>query len=256
MLAWTASSAVAYDVYFGTSNPPPLMVSGTANAFYTPPLLAGSTTYFWQIVARNSVGMAAGPIWSLTTAATRGGSLPDGWTSEDVGAPGVGGGASAAGGVFTVRGGGTIWGTADSFQFVDQPIAGDVAVTARVTSLRNTSPFAKAGLMIRGSTAPGAPHVILDVRPTGDLEFMARTAAGSATTFLATAFKPAPTWLRLVRKGTTITAFVSLDEASWTLVGWATLDIGSAAVAGLITSSSQTSAVTIATFDNVSVANP
>jgi len=34
-----------------------------------PPVLANSTTYFWQIVAHNSVGATTGPVWSFTTSA-------------------------------------------------------------------------------------------------------------------------------------------------------------------------------------------
>jgi len=61
--------------------------------------------------------------------------------------------------------------------------------------------------------AAGAAHVIVDVRPSGDLEFVTRGATGGATTFLATAFKTMPTWLRLDRSGNTVTAYVSLDES-------------------------------------------
>src|SRR5439155_14762251 len=67
-LTWTASDATSYDVSFGTANPPPLVVSGQASASYTPPALTNNTQYFWQIVARNSVGSTPGAVWSFTTA--------------------------------------------------------------------------------------------------------------------------------------------------------------------------------------------
>src|SRR5439155_25556842 len=66
-LTWSASGATSYDVSFGTGNPPPQVSTGQASASYTPPTLANSTTYFWKIVARNSTGTTAGPVWSFTT---------------------------------------------------------------------------------------------------------------------------------------------------------------------------------------------
>jgi len=72
----------------------------------------------------------------------------------------------------------------------------------RVAIIGNTNAFAKAGLMIRESLNPASPHAVLDVRPTGDIEFMARTSSGATTTFVRGAFAPAPVWLRLVKAGT------------------------------------------------------
>jgi phosphatidylserine/phosphatidylglycerophosphate/cardiolipin synthase-like enzyme len=68
-LTWTSSNATSYDVKFGTTNPPAQVSTGQTGASFTPPALANSTTYFWQIVAHNSSGDATGSTWSFTTAA-------------------------------------------------------------------------------------------------------------------------------------------------------------------------------------------
>jgi hypothetical protein len=68
-LTWTASGATTYDVLFGTGNPPPAVSTGQSSASYTPPALANSTIYFWQIVAHNPAGTTDGPVWSFTTQA-------------------------------------------------------------------------------------------------------------------------------------------------------------------------------------------
>src|SRR5439155_25760280 len=68
-LTWTAAGATSYDVSFGTTNPPPQVSSGQGTASYAPANLANNTSYFWQIVARNSAGTTTGPVWSFTTAA-------------------------------------------------------------------------------------------------------------------------------------------------------------------------------------------
>ena len=66
-LAWsTASGATSYDVYFGTSNPPPL-VTNTTGLSYAVASLTTNTTYYWQVVAKNSAGNTASATWSFTT---------------------------------------------------------------------------------------------------------------------------------------------------------------------------------------------
>jgi sugar lactone lactonase YvrE len=67
MLSWSAATqATSYDVYFGTSATPPfaMNVSGTS---YNPGTLITDTTYYWQIVSRNSSGINPSAIWSFTT---------------------------------------------------------------------------------------------------------------------------------------------------------------------------------------------
>src|SRR5262249_662909 len=157
---------------------------------------ASNTQYFWQIVARNANGSTTGPIWKFTTSGAPPGGLPPTWSEQDVGSVAAAGSASFANGIFTVQGAGDdVWGVADGFNFVNRTVPGDVTdvpVVAPVASLQNTSTFAKAGIMMRTSTAADAVHVILDLRPTGDVEFMTRPSAGAATTWLTGAGQPAP----------------------------------------------------------------
>lgn len=69
-LSWTAGTgAVSHDVYFGTAQPPAYVQNQTATT-YDPGLLLPSTTYYWQIDERGSVGgVVTGAVWSFTTAA-------------------------------------------------------------------------------------------------------------------------------------------------------------------------------------------
>src|SRR6185436_16550691 len=97
---------------------------------------------------------------------------------------------------------------------------GDGQIVARVTGLTNTNTYAKAGLMWRETTAAGAVHVILDVRPTGDIEFMSRATTGGETSYIAGATQA--NWLKLTRTGSTIAGYVSTNGTTWTLVGTTT----------------------------------
>ena len=69
-LGWAAcANTNSYDVYFGTSNPPPLVTNRTSTN-YGVSGLSGSTTYYWKIVAKNTCGGGtSGSVWSFTTAA-------------------------------------------------------------------------------------------------------------------------------------------------------------------------------------------
>src|ERR1051325_10197457 len=105
----------------------------------------GTRVYSWAIAVCALV---------LTARGVAAQSLPSPWTSQDVGAVGLAGSASYVGDAYTVRGsGGDIWGGADAFQAVMQPVVGDVQIVVRVTSLQNTNTYAKAGVMLRAGSA-------------------------------------------------------------------------------------------------------
>ncbi|MGE5359995.1 MAG: alkaline phosphatase family protein [Bacteroidales bacterium] len=246
-LSWTSSGATSYDLSFGTSNPPPQLATGLTSASYSPGGLTAATSYYWQVVARNSTGTTSGPVWSFTTAG-----LPAPWLHQDIGTVGIAGSSTYANGVFTVKGAGSdIWGSTDSFQFVYQALPGDGTIVARVTSLQNTNTYAKAGLMMRQTLSPGSAHVILDLKPGGGVEFMTRSSTGGSTTYLAGASMAFPAWLRLQRSGATITGSVSVDGVSWSQVGSVNVTMTGSIYVGLPVCSHTTSQLTKATFDNV-----
>ena len=73
-LSWTggdpdSGDTVTYDVYFGTSSPPPKVVTGQSGTTYDPGTMSASTTYYWQVVSWDDHGAStSGPIWDFTTA--------------------------------------------------------------------------------------------------------------------------------------------------------------------------------------------
>jgi hypothetical protein len=59
---------VTYDVYFGTTNPPPKVASNQSTNTYIPATMEYVTNYYWKVVAWDNVGLsAAGPLWQFTT---------------------------------------------------------------------------------------------------------------------------------------------------------------------------------------------
>jgi hypothetical protein len=71
-LSWTggdpdSGDTVTYDVYFGTSSPPPLVASGITGTTYDPGTMTGAV-YYWQIGAKDNQGASTmGPLWHFVT---------------------------------------------------------------------------------------------------------------------------------------------------------------------------------------------
>jgi regulation of enolase protein 1 (concanavalin A-like superfamily) len=105
--------------------------------------------------------------------------------------------------------------------------------------------------MLRENTAANAATVILDVNPSGNVEFMVRSSTGASMSWLAGATQTFPAWLKIVRSGTTVTGYVSADGVAWTTVGSTTLSIATNAYIGMAVCSHNTSVLNTATFDNV-----
>ena len=87
--SWSGSSnADSYDVYFGTTSVPTTLVGSSTSTSLSRSGLNVNTTYYWQIVAKNSCGNStSGPVWSFTT-----GSAPSSTYSLTVTMSGTGSG--------------------------------------------------------------------------------------------------------------------------------------------------------------------
>jgi hypothetical protein len=71
-ISWTGGdpeeNTVTYDVYFGTSSPPPLVSENQLSNVYVPGLLEYDTDYYWKIISTDEFGLLTeGPIWIFTT---------------------------------------------------------------------------------------------------------------------------------------------------------------------------------------------
>jgi len=206
----------------------------------------------------NAIAYKSGYVDSSITSAVytiSGNTLPSGWTDTDIGGPGLAGSAGYSGSTFTVSGSGTdIYGTADQFNYVSQAVNGNLTVTAYVATQTDSNVWAKAGVMIRESTAAGAAYVGVYITPGkgASLQYRpsdnATAVNGPETTGLT-----APYWVQLVRNGSTFTASISPDGVTWTVLGTETATMTTSATAGLAVCSHDNTQLSTATFNNVSV---
>ena len=155
------------------------------------------------------------------------------WTITDIGtqSPPVTSTVTESGGYLNVQTNGSrIWGSADRFTYVYQQVSENY-FDVRVRVIRppgelSGQQWAKAGLMVRESTATGSRHIMVNVTYYNGnrwrLQFARRsTTNGSTSTFASNVYlsSNAPVWVRLERAGNTFYAYYSLDGTNWTQHG-------------------------------------
>src|SRR6266851_1065340 len=176
---------------------------------------------------------------------------PSTWQSTDVGSPLMAGTAdyAASNKTFYIDGAGAdIAGTNDQFHYVYQTLNGDGTIVARVRYQTESSPWTKAGVMIKQSTTAGSSYVDAlvtpDVSPStpningvgctpngclsplnpitpavGNGVRMQYNFTGSKTATNLAGYSSPNKWLKLQRTGNTFTSWESTDGNTWTQIG-------------------------------------
>jgi hypothetical protein len=152
------------------------------------------------------------------------------WTEQGVKAlalwfrgypPYLGSFIEAPAGTYTITGeGADIEGTSDQFHFAWQQLDGAGSIVAKVQSVQDTDPWAKAGVMIRDTLDPNSAYAMIAVTPGNGVWFGRRTAAATATSNDTQADLTAPIWLKLERtSGGLMRASYSTNAFTWTSLG-------------------------------------
>jgi hypothetical protein len=180
-------------------------------------------------------------------------SLPSPWQTSDIGSVSATGSANYANGTFTLVGSGAdIWGTADEFRYVYQTASGDCEMRARVASVQNTDPWAKAGMMIRETTAAGSIFAAVFVTPGSGVSFQWRATTGGAAASATVTGVTAPRYVRIQRTGSSHSAYYSSDGANWTQIGTSqNITMATTKTVGLAVTSHLDGTLNTSTFDNV-----
>jgi hypothetical protein len=184
--------------------------------------------------------------------------IPAPWEARDIGQTLLAGGAALSADTWVLTGSGAdTSGSKDDFHFVYQLWDGDITLQARIVKVENTNPSASASLMIRDSLTTGSRHVNLSFLPTGELPMHYRLAPGEMSTRVQPVLSySGPLWLRLERRGNLFEGFVSVDGATWELVGSQVLDIPTTFYAGLAVVSHESRQLCTAVIDSVSINAP
>ncbi len=180
--------------------------------------------------------------------------LPFPWKNSDIGTVAATGSAWYSNDAFNAAGSGAdIYGTADAYQYIYQPISGNATITAKITSLDNTNVWSKAGLMFRENLSSGAVNIGEVITNTNGINFQYRTVTGGATTNNGGNTLPIPYWLRLSRNGNIFTGYYSADGSTWSQLGTITITMPTNAYVGLAVTSHNDGTIANGTFTNVQV---
>jgi hypothetical protein len=182
---------------------------------------------------------------------------PVGWNCGDVGAVGLAGSQSLSGPTWSIQGGGAdISSTQDAFHYVWQSLPGDGSVSADVTTQQATNSYAKAGVMVRASSDPAAPYYAALITPQYGIRVQYRSIQGGGSGTVATSPGAVPAYLKVVRSGTTMTAYTSADGITWTAIpgsAKALPNLAGAALAGMAVCSHNVNVLSQTTMTAVSI---
>ena len=182
-------------------------------------------------------------------------SLPLPWVTADIGTGMLAGSVTYNAGAFTQAGSGIIGGTADKLRFTYQTLTGDGEIRAKISVLQNTGTSSRVGVMIRDTLANNSKQIFMGMTGSNAYRWVRRTTTGGSTTTTNSSTGTVPnTWVRLVRSGTTITAYKSTNGTSWTTVGSTTnMTFAATCYIGLAVASGSTSTLNTSQLSNVTV---
>ena len=230
-----------------------LVGSDTASPYEIGWTAAGAGTYTLSAKAWDNAGastISAGVNVTVEAAS----SLPSPWQTADIGSPAVAGSAGYTTGGFTVVGAGEgIGGASDQFRFVHQPLEGDGAIVACVESLDFVDAWSKAGVMIRETLDASAPYALTLLSAGWGAAFHHRAAAGQEAGENEPVPAVAPHCVRLVRRGSSFTAYQAVDGTAWSPMGTATISMSPQVYVGLAVTSHKADAAAEAIFEDVAV---
>ena len=156
--------------------------------------------------------------------------------------------------------GADIWDAADQFHYAFKTLTGVGSIQARVLSVENTDPWAKAGVMIRETLDAGSKFAAVYITPENGCRFQARMDANTdatSDTSVATAEQTAitaPYWIKLERDiAGNFSGYYSANGSTWTPMSWNSQNIsmGSNVYIGLALTSHNNNATCEAQLSNV-----
>jgi hypothetical protein len=185
------------------------------------------------------------------------------WNREGVGIlslwfrghlPYFGGFTEGPAGTYTMTASGEdIWATADEFHFAWKEVSGTVSIIAKVESLDNTHPFAKAGVMIRDTLDANSRNAAVLITPENGVRFQYRNTPGGITDRYFEEGLTAPQWVKLERTvGGLVRGYHSEDGVTWTLFNFIQVRMDMPIYIGLALTSNVTTLACEAKFSNVS----
>lgn len=138
-----------------------------------------------------------------------------------------------------------------NFNYVYRTLEGDGEIRARVLDFDSRDKWTKAGVVIREDLKSGSPTAFLSVKAGRGLEFWSWSKKSNRSDQAGE--EEFPYWVRLVRRGDTITAYKSPDGVEWIETGSDQFEMGPKIYVGLGVTAFNPKASNTAVFDNIGV---
>ena len=176
----------------------------------------------------------------------------------DIGSVGEPGSSSFRNQTWTVNGAGSdlSGGADDSFHYTYVRLSGDGCLIAKVNSIEDTDEGAKAMVVIRESLSPDSKMAAVAARADLGSEFHSRgfnAADGSGSQEFA--LSRVPTWIKIERRGTSVTGYVSPDGVNWTPIQHTLFTLPNNCYIGLGVTSRNPEELCTVTFSNVQLSD-
>lgn len=237
-------------------------------------LLTGRAYYF-RIFAWNQYGGVHSSIQSFTmpawgtrlecppdvTPTPRTTNLLSPWQSTDIGDTGSLGGVrfDQQDGIYTANGsGGDIWNTNDAFRYAWMEMVGDGSISADVSAINLVSGtaegWAKAGLMIRETTAANSKHAFIAVTRSHGVAFQFRNSTGGNSEHRWRSDVDGnrrPVRLLLMRTGSLFRGYLQDVNGSQKLIGESTISMNSKILVGFAITAHNRGSISSATFSRL-----
>jgi hypothetical protein len=193
-------------------------------------------------------------------------------TQADIGNPQTpGSSTSDKDGTTLVAGGKDVWGASDQFRFAYLQKEGDFDAQVHILSLQAAQLYSRIGLMVREDLTNASRHLFFVVfsdnqarhNNNGGYELQFRDTAGGKSGGVYPTITPgAPpqfpvhypnVWLRVVRRGNTLTCFAGPDGKNWTKYGEHTSGLPAKVYLGVALTAHSPAATATAKFSSFSV---
>lgn len=251
-LAFVAADPDAGDTFSFSkvSGPEWLTVSRTGVLDGTPPAGSAGLNQF-TVRVTDAAGAFTNSVLQIKINSN---TLPLPWNLDRVGKDNIAGEARYSAGTFTVAGAGALAQKEDASNFGWQTLTGDGEIVARISKLHNTGAETRVGLMIRESLASNSRQVFFGLNGDGNFQWQRRvTTGGKAAKTTTKNAKASKTWLKLVRKGSNLTAYRSTDGVKWTKAGGSKVKLPKNCYIGFSVSSGNKDKLNTSKFSNVRV---
>jgi len=179
------------------------------------------------------------------------------WLSGDVGDAAKPGSFSFVNNAFVIEASGSdIWNQSDGFRFAYQTVTGDCELYAKVEKVEGNNEWTKAGVMIRESLNGGSKCAFVCVTTKNGATYHhriktnERMQGGQSISTIN-----APYWVKITRKGNTISYFISANGHTWNNLGTVDVFMGKHVYIGIAVTSHNNNELCKAVLSNYRLKN-